>query len=99
MLKKEVNYEFRKRMLDIHKKDIRNFSLNVNSDEFEIKDGTVITVPENSEEVSLVAAQDFADFMLTSMNVAVAVKKGNAAAKSKIELFLAEDKGIDLGEY
>ena len=67
--------------------------------ELEIKDGTVITIPENAEEVSLVAAQDFCDFLLTSMNVAAAVKKGTVDAKNKIELFIAENAGVDLGEY
>ena len=41
MLKKEVNYEFRKRMLEVHKKDVRDFSLTVCDDEYEIKDMTV----------------------------------------------------------
>ncbi len=99
MLKKEVNYEFRKRMLEVHKKDIRDFSLTASAEEFEIKDAIVITVPENAQEVAFVAAQDFCDFLLKSMNVAAAVKKGEADMQRKIELFLAEDKGVDLGEY
>ena len=38
MLKKEVNYEFRSRLLEVHKKDIRDFSLTANADEYEIKE-------------------------------------------------------------
>ena len=96
MLKKEVNYEFRSRLLEVHKKDIRDFSLVPGSDEFEIKDCMVISVPEKAEEVAVIAAQDFCDFLLTSMDVAACVKKGG---EGEIALFIAEDKGIDLGEY
>ena len=99
MLKKEVNYEFRKRMLNIHKEGIRNFSLLPDVNEYEIKDMSVITVAENAQEVAFVAAKDFCDFLLKSMGVCAAVKKGNTDAKNKIELFLADDAGIDLGEY
>ncbi len=96
MLKKEVNYEFRKRLLEVHKKDVRDFSLTPNTDEFEIKDCMVISVPSDAEEVALVASQDFCDFLLTSMDVAACVKKGTCG---DVALFLAEDKNIDLGEY
>ena len=99
MLKKEVNYEFRKRMLEVHKKDVRDFLLTVREDEFEIKDMTVISIPKDAQEVAVVAAQDFCDFLLKSMSVSAMVKKGTSGAENKIELFLAEDKGIDLGEY
>ena len=62
MLKKEVNYEFRKRMLEVHKKDVRDFSLTVCDDEYEIKDMTVICVPKDAEEVAVVASQDFCEY-------------------------------------
>ncbi len=99
MLKKEINYEFRQRMLEIHKKDVRDFSLTPNADEYEIKDMTVICIPKDAEDVAVVASQDFCDFLLKSMGVSAMVKKGTVDKKDKIELFLAEEKGIDLGEY
>ena len=99
MLKKEVNYEFRKRMLEVHKKDVRDFSLTVSADEYEIKDMTVICVPKDSDEVAVVASQDFCDFLLKSMGISAMVKKGDCKAENKIEMFIAEDVGVDLGEY
>ncbi len=99
MLEKEVNYEFRKRMLEVHKKDIRDFSLIPEENEYEIKDFTVICIAEHAEEVAVVAVQDFSDFLLKSMDVSVMVKKGDIKAKEKIELFIADEKGIDLGKY
>ncbi len=99
MLKKEVNYEFRKRMLEIHKTDVRDFSLTVRDDEYEIKDMTVICVPRDAEEVVVVASQDFCDFLLKSMGISAMVKKGDCKSENKIEMFIAENAGIDLGEY
>ncbi len=99
MLKKEVNYEFRKRMLETHKKDVRDFSLTPNADEYEIKDAVAICVPRDAEDVAIVAAQDFQDFLLKSMDISSMVKKGTMDEKEKIELFIADEAGIDLGEY
>ena len=44
MLKKERNYEFRERMLEIHKKGIRDYSLEAKTDEFQITDGILIAI-------------------------------------------------------
>mgnify|MGYP003313630720 CR=1 FL=1 len=70
--KKEKGYEFRERLLQIHKKNIRDYSIRVEADELVICNETVISIPE--DDVIYTAAKDFVDFMLTSMNVSVMVK-------------------------
>ena len=45
MLKKERNYEFRKRLLQIHKKDIRDYSVKCTENELEVEDGAVTISP------------------------------------------------------
>lgn len=63
MLHIQKNYDFRKAMLEVHKKDLRDFSVKPVADEFEIKDGMKIIISENASEVIVTAAKDFADFL------------------------------------
>ena len=65
----EKKYEFRKKLLQVHKKDIRNYDIVPNKDDFEFADGVIITLPENSGEVLKNAVKDFNDFFFTSMNI------------------------------
>jgi len=100
MLKKENNYDFRKRMSEIHEKNIRDFSLMPETDELEIVNGSRIVIPEEAGIVLVTAAQDFADYLFTSMNVSVSVMKGLDQAKDgDIILAKADTTGDDLGEY
>ncbi len=94
MLNKERNYEFRERMLEIHKKDIRDFSLTASEDEFEITDGILIAIGKDADIVTETAAKDFADFLLVSMEVggAVSVKSD---VKGAINVKVA-DETIDM---
>lgn len=100
MLHKEQNYEFRKRMLTLHQPDRRDMTLVPSADEFELTDGTVLYVPQHADEVILTAAQDFAEYLLISMNVSAMIKRGKPADGEKAVLVaLAADEGVDLGEY
>ena len=72
MLKTENNYDFRKRMSEVHEKNIRNKNLVLSDDEFAIKDGAKIVLPETAGEVLMTAAKDFADYLYSSLK-----KEGN----------------------
>ncbi len=93
MLHTQKNYDFRKAMLEVHKKDLRDFSVKPCANEFEIKDGMKIIISENASEVIVTAAKDFADFLYTSMGVSVFVKTGNAEDG---EIFVGTKEEIDL---
>ena len=45
MLQIEKNYDFRKRMLNIHEKDIRNYNLNPAANQLEIQCGVTVMIP------------------------------------------------------
>lgn len=101
MLSKEKKYEFRKRLLEIHKKNIRNLSLKPETDEFVIKNGFEILLPENFGDVALTGARDFCDYLFVSMNVsAMIVTKSleNNAAICRIDDKLSEDYLINFAE-
>ncbi len=100
MLKKEVNYEFRKRMLSVHQKDRRDYSKIKADNELEIFDGMAVYIPKNSEPVLINAARDFSDYMFDSMGVSVIIKKGDKTnSESAIVIKLADECGYDLGDY
>ena len=69
MLKKENRYDFKKELLQIHKKNVRNHSLVPNENEFVIADNFYITVPRDADDIILTAVKDFNDYLWTSMNV------------------------------
>ncbi len=100
MLKKEKNYEFRKRMSIVHEENLRDESLIPNSDELEIKDGARIVIPTDAGKVLKTVAFDFCDYLLTSMNVSVSVLKGlDKAMAGDIVLATSAHTGEDLGEF
>ena len=65
----EKNYDFCKRLLEVHKKDRRNKVLLPEKDEFEFKNLVKISISKEADIVATTAAKDFADYLLTSMNV------------------------------
>lgn len=94
MLKKEQNYEFRKRLLTVHQPDRRDASLRPEPEEFVFTDGAVIYLPEDADEVMLTAARDFADYLFTSMGVSAMLKRGKPQPGSGfLELALTGDLG------
>lgn len=97
---KEKNYDFRKRMLSVHEKNIRNNDLKPTNNDFIIKDGTAIIIPENASDVISTAAQDLVSYLFESMNVGAYVKKQKPDSDVPcIFVALSGDTGDDLGEY
>ena len=97
MLQIEKNYDFRKIMLAIHEKDISNYDLKPADDQLELKSGLTVIVPD--DEVIFTAARDFADYMLISMGISVAIaKKGAEVAGQTVTVALAADNGMDMGK-
>ena len=97
MLKLEKNYEFRKRMLDVHQKDIWDKTLIKQDDEFQICDEFRIYFPENSGEVVLTAAKDFSDYLFTSMNIpSMLLKREYDGVANSVVISLAYENEIDL---
>ena len=78
-MKKENNYEFRKRLLSPHKKDILNKDELPQSDDFVIGRDMVLYLKKDCGEVAITAAEDFADFLFVSMGVSAKIKFLNAS--------------------
>ena len=89
MLKKEQRYEFRKRLMELHKPNIRNYDIVKAENEFEIKDNFSIILSENYDVITKTAAYDFSDYLLTSMNVCAGISK--SAEENYVKLSVNED--------
>lgn len=94
----EQNYDFRKRMLEIHPKKLRDVNASVRENEFQIEDNFTIFVSEHAGDVILTAARDLVDYLFISMNVSARVKEGKyEGQKNAMVITLASEADIDLG--
>ena len=107
MLSKEKKYDFRKRMLQIHKPNIRDYELFPKKNEFVIADRIVLEIPGNAGLVVETAAKDFREYLEVSMGISMLMRKYPEAAicsddykkeqeESVIQVFFAEKAGVDL---
>ena len=76
----ENNYDFRKRLLTVHEKDLCKTDVKPSPDEYEITNGSLIAVPADADEVILTAACDFVDYLFTSMHVSAVVTVADGGA-------------------
>ncbi len=93
----EKNYDFRKRILEIHEKDVRDITRTVKENEYILPDKVVIGVLGKYTDVTTTAVYDFIDYLQKSMHISAGIKIG--AENADITVSLAEDAGVDLGEY
>ncbi|MBE6930614.1 MAG: hypothetical protein E7463_10075 [Ruminococcaceae bacterium] len=96
MLTKEKKYDFRKRMLEVHKPGIRNHALTPAENEYVLKNGCTILLPERDDIVVSTAAKDFREYLDVSMGIAAILRTDADAADCDICIYFAEDAGIDL---
>ncbi len=85
----EKAYDFREKLMTVHEKNVRDFSVLAADDEFCLADEVVIGIGEDASEVIKFAAEDFADFLSVSMNVKASV---SASDNGIISLKIADEK-------
>ncbi len=90
---KERSYDFRKRLCVVHEADRRDSSLRPAADEVELKDGTLIVVPDGEKGLLFRAAQDFQDYLAVSMGVSSTIieKSKSSGAALTVEVVLKPD--------
>lgn len=69
MLKKEIRYDFRKRLLQLHKPDRRDRSAVRQPGEWQLPEDIRIAVERDASAVIVTAAKDLADYLLVSMGI------------------------------
>jgi len=81
---KELNYQFRQEMAQVHKPDRRAPDKKVSDGQIEIDRTWTITVPRDADAVMMNAARDLEDYFFTSMGVSVKVCYDDEAAGKTI---------------
>lgn len=98
MLKNEKNYDFRKRLLEIHKSGICDKTLQPKENEFVAFDGMKIAISRDSGIVIKTAAKDFLDFLLTSMELSCGISYDDGDVLIKIDETISEDYIINVSD-
>ena len=73
-------YEFRKEMLQLHKPDVRDEQYIPKANEVCVDDWTIV-IAKNCDRVLYTGVQDLQDYLLTSQNASVAIKRKNCLAE------------------
>lgn len=92
----EQNYDFRKRLLEVHEKDIRDINKCASENEYMLSDKVVISINGSYTDVTETAVYDFMEFLQKSMRISSRLSYNEESAV--ITVSLAEDAGVDLGE-
>lgn len=96
MLKKEQQYDFRKRLLQVHEANLRCPCRTASKEEYLLPEGTVIALGSGVGQVTETAVRDFIDFLWTSMNLSA--RMAAKGQKAQVTVALAAEAGVDLGE-
>lgn len=87
---KELNYQFRRNLAEVHKPNRRDIEKNVSYSQVEIDSSWVITVPRNCDVVMMNAARDLEDYFFVSMDICVNVSYEDEACGNKISYCVDE---------
>ena len=87
----EKRYDFRKKMCEVHAKDITDPAVYTTYTGLDITDEFVIRLPKEAEPVVTHAARDLADYFLVSHGVSVKVAEGAATGGREILLATSDD--------
>ena len=78
----ENPYDFRKRLDIVHESGRRDPAAKPAADEFVVKDGAVVSVPVDADDVLVTAAKDFCDYLDVSMGVSARFARGVKGSRS-----------------
>ncbi len=92
----ERNYQFRERMLEIHKKGRRMPFAVCSENQVEVSDGWAVVIPENADRVLYNAARDLIDYFFVSMGVTLTL---TAAAPDKNAIIYSPLGTLAEGDY
>lgn len=85
MLKREEQYDFRKRICNMHKRIIRDRSVLPNENEFSL-DKAVTVYLENDSDVIKIAAKDFCAYLKTAFGISASIIKSPEKADVKAKI-------------
>ena len=87
----ERRYDFKRDLLNVHKKGLRDFSLSPAKDEFVVSDGLAVVVPKDADKVIMNAVRDFESFLFISMKTSAFVTENDGDYAKKLVISINED--------
>ena len=87
----ERRYDFKRDLLNVHKKGLRDFKRVANADEFIISDGLAVVVPKDADKVIMNAVRDFESFLFISMKTSAFVTENDGDYAKKLIISINED--------
>jgi hypothetical protein len=99
----EKNYEFRKRLLEVHNTNVRDFNVLPQTGEVEVTEEWEIVISENADRVILAAAKDLQDYFFTSMDMSLRlVRSANILEEAENGVnkivYITKETATELGE-
>lgn len=99
----EKNYEFRKRLLEVHNTNVRDFNVLPQTGEVEVTEEWEIVISENADRVILTAAKDLQDYFFTSMDMSLRlVRSANILEEAENGVnkivYITKETATELGE-
>ena len=95
----ERNYEFRKRLMEVHRKDRRDPGKTLAPHEVEVTSRYAITVPEGADCVLMHAARDLEDYFFTSMGVSLTVLRESELPEGAPHISYRVDTAVAKDSY
>ena len=87
----ERRYDFKRDLLNVHKKGLRDPSRKPNADEFVISDGLAVVVPVDADKVIMNAVRDFESFLFISMKTSAFVTENDGDYQKKLVISINTD--------
>lgn len=95
----ENNYDFRRRLLKVHKPRRRNPDLTVSPDELEITSDFSITMPKDASDCMVTAAKDLQDYFFESMGLSLRLFKTDETGLGEKEIaFTTGEHSPEMGK-
>ena len=95
---KEINYQFRERMTEVHKPNRRDFSKTLCDAQIEIDDSWTIIIQDDADKVIKNAARDLEDYFFVSMGISLKVLTSSKEILKK-RIVYSTDSSIHVNSY
>jgi hypothetical protein len=94
---KESNYDFLKRLVQVHKTGIVDKTLSPESDEFCFQSTVSVFLPKDADEMLLCSAKDIVDYFFTTMELEAVLTRDETRAQKGNTIILKPTPDEDFG--
>ena len=97
-MKTESNYDFLKRLVQVHKTGIVDSSLSPEKDELRLQNAVSVFLPKDADEMLLTSAKDMVDYFFTTMELEAFITRDENRAQNGNSVILRSRSEEDFGK-